>query len=319
MKILPGSLKHQKGQILPLLLIAMVVGALLIVPSLQYVGTHVRTGQVLKENVEGLYAADAGIEDALCRIQANWADWSTTPSWQLDYVLPGNPNQMTVEVTANVTDTILGNKIVSKGTNPPDQHTEWLSINTAVSSTPSTDPDHLGQYLYTFVSTLTNLHTSTTHIDVVWFGIQAGTFFIDGSTQYTGDCAAGFPSDPDTKTGGGGNPLLLIWGDTDNPKQLFTLGASASEIFTFQVWGPTPDAELPSGITFYDAVMPNDTDKGAAIGNNQYAYLLLTSTATNQNGQQATITSHVMIVNKIDSGNITGVAKMKILDWQVTP
>ena len=57
--------KGQKGQALPVVLILLVIGGLLIVPTLRYASTSLKAHQVVESKALELYAADSGIEEAL--------------------------------------------------------------------------------------------------------------------------------------------------------------------------------------------------------------------------------------------------------------
>jgi hypothetical protein len=62
-------IKDEKGQTLILALILVVVGGLIIAPLLDYMGTGLISGQVYDQRTDELYAADAGVEDAVWKIQ----------------------------------------------------------------------------------------------------------------------------------------------------------------------------------------------------------------------------------------------------------
>jgi len=62
-------IRDEKGQALVLVLILLLVGGLIIGPLLSYMGTGLITGNVYERRVEELYAADAGVEDAVWKIQ----------------------------------------------------------------------------------------------------------------------------------------------------------------------------------------------------------------------------------------------------------
>lgn len=83
-------IKGEKGQALPIVLVLMLVGGLLIAPSLSYASTSLNAGQVVEKNVNGLYAADAGVEYALWHI----VDGSKMPGKKEKL----NVNQLEVEV-----------------------------------------------------------------------------------------------------------------------------------------------------------------------------------------------------------------------------
>jgi len=53
---------------LPIVLILLVVGGLLVAPSLDYAATSLNASRTLKQNLNGVYAADAGVEYILRQI-----------------------------------------------------------------------------------------------------------------------------------------------------------------------------------------------------------------------------------------------------------
>ncbi|MFC1957488.1 hypothetical protein ACFLX0_01560 [Chloroflexota bacterium] len=61
-------IKDEKGQALPAVLILMVLGGLLIAPSLRYASTSLIAGRAIESNVRGVLAADAGVEHVLWAI-----------------------------------------------------------------------------------------------------------------------------------------------------------------------------------------------------------------------------------------------------------
>jgi hypothetical protein len=71
MKIMKAMIKGQKGQALVLALILLALGGLIIGPLLSYVNTGLTAGGVYERKAGELYAADAGAEDAIWRIQNN--------------------------------------------------------------------------------------------------------------------------------------------------------------------------------------------------------------------------------------------------------
>ena len=70
MKIVVRRLiRDEKGQVLVLALILALVGGLIVAPLLAYMGTGLITGEVYERRTDELYAADAGVEDAVWKIQ----------------------------------------------------------------------------------------------------------------------------------------------------------------------------------------------------------------------------------------------------------
>ena len=67
--IMNKAIKDQKGQTLIIALILLAVGVLIAAPLLSYMVTGLRAGGVYERKADELYAADAGVEDAVLKIQ----------------------------------------------------------------------------------------------------------------------------------------------------------------------------------------------------------------------------------------------------------
>jgi hypothetical protein len=91
-----GLREDRKGNVLILVLILLVVGALILTPLLGLMSTGLMSGQVYEKKTDELYAADAGVEDAIWRIQTDTLTWTNNSSgpWQL----PVNGKNVSVEV-----------------------------------------------------------------------------------------------------------------------------------------------------------------------------------------------------------------------------
>jgi len=66
-----GAIRDEKGQVLILALVLLVVGGLILTPLLGLMSTGLLAGQVYEKKMDELYAADAGVEDAIWRIKTN--------------------------------------------------------------------------------------------------------------------------------------------------------------------------------------------------------------------------------------------------------
>jgi len=82
--------RGEKGQALIIVLILMVLGGLIIAPLLGFMSAGLKVGQVFEVKMEGLYAADAGIEDACWKLIN---EYYSPPHYLTDV------NGMDVEVT----------------------------------------------------------------------------------------------------------------------------------------------------------------------------------------------------------------------------
>ena len=89
--------EDEKGQALPLALIALGVGAVLITPFLESVSTNLLASRKYTESMVEQYAADAGIEDVIWRI--NYEGVVITPGDTLSYTLNESVNGITPSVS----------------------------------------------------------------------------------------------------------------------------------------------------------------------------------------------------------------------------
>jgi hypothetical protein len=69
--IMKGAIRDEKGSVLIMVLILLVVGGLILTPLLGLMSTGLLAGQVYEKKMDEYYAADAGVEDAIWRIQSN--------------------------------------------------------------------------------------------------------------------------------------------------------------------------------------------------------------------------------------------------------
>lgn len=135
-KILNKLIRNEEGQAMILALILLVVGGLIIAPLLGYMSTGLKVGQVYEKKMDELYAADAGVEDAIWKIQdierlksliqqvdpgysppapGGWDEWTLEDyPWPLpSYNLGDNVNDKGVGVTIDYLDADKAFKITS--------------------------------------------------------------------------------------------------------------------------------------------------------------------------------------------------------------
>jgi len=68
MEVAKRIISDENGKVLILTLILLVVGGLILTPLLGLMITGIAAGQVYEKKTDELYAADAGVEDAICKI-----------------------------------------------------------------------------------------------------------------------------------------------------------------------------------------------------------------------------------------------------------
>ena len=102
-------LSSEKGQALPIVLAVLALGGLTIAMSLNYTSTSLNSSRILQEKMKGVYAAGAGVEDALWSL-----GYGILPPTQL----PEDINQMEVEIQTE-----------DKGTYILSQHSVYLDVD----------------------------------------------------------------------------------------------------------------------------------------------------------------------------------------------
>jgi cytoskeletal protein CcmA (bactofilin family) len=91
--IMKGILRDEKGNVLIMVLILLVVGGLILTPLLGLMSTGLLAGQVYERKMDDYYAADAGVEDAI------WTIKNDPPnSYPYEYPEPLTVNNRTVDV-----------------------------------------------------------------------------------------------------------------------------------------------------------------------------------------------------------------------------
>jgi len=86
--------RNQKGNVLVMVLILLVVGGLILTPLLGLMSTGLVSGQVYEKKTDELYAADAGVEDAMWKIANDALD-----SYPYEYPDPLVVNNKSVNIT----------------------------------------------------------------------------------------------------------------------------------------------------------------------------------------------------------------------------
>jgi hypothetical protein len=100
--IIKRAIRNEKGSVLPLVLILLVVGGLILTPLLGLMGTGLMSGQVYEKKTDELYAADAGVEDAIWKIVKNVDELPESScgneSWTYNYSILADVNGKNVTV-----------------------------------------------------------------------------------------------------------------------------------------------------------------------------------------------------------------------------
>ncbi|MBI2869624.1 MAG: hypothetical protein HYX96_07360 [Chloroflexi bacterium] len=181
-------IRDQKGQVLPGVLVLLTMSALLVVPSLDFVAGTLKAEAAVEENLAGLYAAEAGIEDALWRLKH--PPW---PNFPYSYTLASPVNGMTVNVVIDYPEMLNGEETPRIGV-----HEDWLQLSASYSA--YEDP------FYTYTLSITSWYTPSVvrieRIDIV--DLPAVFVYETGTTS-------GITTEDPVAAGGGGASLSLTW------------------------------------------------------------------------------------------------------------
>lgn len=108
MKLIKEINKKESGQAFILVLILLLVGALMIGPLLGFMGTGLVAGQTYEERVAEVYAADAGVEDAIYKIMNHDPSLPADETDSITYQLTDPINGETVDVTVTKLSLVQG-------------------------------------------------------------------------------------------------------------------------------------------------------------------------------------------------------------------
>ncbi len=285
-------IKGEKGQVLPVVLVLMLIGGLLIAPSLSYATTSLNVGQIVEKKVRGLYAADAGIEDALWRLKK---DLSISELYHLPEEEPVNQMQVTIETEDKGIYALYFGDLIVVGESP-QEHYDWLTVDGEMVW------DELEEaYKYTITVTWQpkagEEGTPTIKLEEVGVRLPLGYSYQSGS-------AASFANNlstkkPDDRLDGAG-AQMLNW-EFGSPRPRVTEG-DPTATQTFYVTGE--EGEPEGDYSWVEAQQPSIGIVGEVVGN----VYRIKATATSDSGSSTTIETYVLVSSDdytIIDGNFT--------------
>jgi len=281
-------IKSESGQALPIVLVLLVLGGLLVAPCLSYAATSLNSGGVIEKNTKGLYAADAGIEDALWKLKT-----PDSYSYPYHYEL-ADVNGLSVTVLIDQITTLWG---IVVGT--PGRHFDWLEVDGSMAYN-----EGLSVYVYTV--TVTNKSNSTVKISELFVKLPPNFEYITGPTG--GDLTPDTTDDPEVQ----GDPdtgITLVW-DFPTPHPSIAgapdpeNGVYTTASHTFQLNGPPGY----SGDDGYAWVVATDVDIGCVGEANAFKI-----TAKAKEGDTTVITVKAGVLRD----NVTG--ELLVSCWEINP
>jgi len=280
MKCLKEIHKKESGQALILVVILLLLGGLIIAPLLGFMSTGLITGQVFEKKMGGLYAADAGVEDALWQLINN-----PPASYPYSYSLP-DVNGMSVSVLIEEVTTLYGVFVGGGGV-----HEHWLEVESELVG--YEDPDGDGTGVYTWRLSHTNKHNSNVSIHSITVSYSTELSYLSGlDDEDVAGLADGSFNDGIRDEVVAGSKKISTW-EFEPPRPTID-GAPDPEgeppvyntvTCTFQLVGP----EGAEGITAY--LVTSRSDIGTVW---EYEPMKITATAQADDGSTVVIEAGVL-------------------------
>ena len=266
-KWLSTAIKREDGIALPAVLAMMALGSLLIVPSMNYVATTLNAGEMVEEKFEGMLAADAGVEDALWKIE-NDTPTSFPHSYQLTDI-----NGMTVDIIIDEIDSLAGEEVGATG-----GHEDWLDTVRIVTYDAG---------IYSYTVNMTNNGSGNIKIVKMLIDFPPEVEYVNGST--TGYITTDNPTINGSSTTG----IALIW-ETLPPYPSISPGETKQHFF--ELSGP-PGIEDIEGHGFLET---QRDDIGTVWDSDSRPYSIIAQAKNASAEVTATIRAGVWTGSEID-------------------
>ncbi len=173
-------MKKQRGQALILVLIALAVGSLLIIPTLNYVNTGLLRTRISERLLLQQYAADAAIEYSLWQLNYNVDGLA-------DLLNPDNPSSST-SITVNgievpVITEISQSPEADTGSFPVPPSESGIHLAAALEIVPPTWSEPGQEAQFTHLVYVYNYGTSAVHMKALFQQLDPGLVYVPGSYQ----------------------------------------------------------------------------------------------------------------------------------------
>lgn len=184
------QINDERGQALVIILVLLVLAGLMITPTLVHAANTMISIRTIEKNVNGLYAAEAGVKYALCNLESGTSNIT-------------NINQMEVTVQVEAGDPLVlyfGELIQG------DQHSNYLIVDTEIVWDEEVTPP---AYKYTIsVGWQAEPGAPEIHLKEVGGKLPLGYIYKVGSAEVDGNLAC---RDPDELFEDGGGACMLNW------------------------------------------------------------------------------------------------------------
>ena len=255
------------------------MGGLAVIPSINYAATSLNSGRIIDESINGIYAADAGVEAAL---------WSLSDNASLPSQLSENINRMDVAIQTEDKGffTVYFGELIQT-----ESHSYYLDV------TGDIEWESGNTYKYTITVTWQpGSGAPTIHLTEVGVRPPPGYSYQDDSAAiFAGNLSTAEPDE--VQDGVGAWMVNWEWGA---PYPTVT-ESEPSETQTFYING---EGDLEGD---YPWVVANRSDIGE-VGELTGSLYIITSTATEDGEITAKIVADVMMID----------GELSVVSWQVT-
>jgi hypothetical protein len=300
-KILKRLRSGESGQALILALLMLALGGFIITPLLTFMGSGLLAGESIEEKMNGIYAADAGIEDGIYKILNNLGPLTVGSS--LQYTLPDelNKKEVTVDLLFYEDQVEFVQDLVGS-TSGSEAHDEWQTAG-------DMDP---ANGIYTL--TIELIEGSTPSIEKVkgvgaWFrGVYDDPPVLTGGSDITTDFPIGLSYEYVPYKGG--TAFIWSWSSVPDAPWFQDTGDINDRIrhleFSF-----TPVVE-PS--LYVGWVYARRADVGVITSGLDFGLFQITSTATDlATGSQTQIVAYLTREGEDEERAID------IISWEIVP
>jgi hypothetical protein len=211
MKLLRRMIGKEAGQVLPMALVLLLLGGIIIIPTLNFATTNLRATRAVDQHTRELYAADAGVEDALWYLQSeqrvaikNPSDTWPMPTYPLDEKINNKDVQVAIAHAWLLGGLLNLPEDEPLPANPPED--EDINANNHWTVLGAINID----YTHNYIVDISTSETSTALVDHIGVWLPQGYSYADNVT------INGVP------IGGTGDPLHLV--KNPDPAQPFRSG-----------------------------------------------------------------------------------------------
>ena len=276
-------IKGEAGQALPVVLMCLVVGSLMVAPSLDYVSTSLSSTKAVSTSIGGIYAAEAGIEDALWSISGN-----QTPRTSLPLALNG------MDVAVATVDEGYYNLLAGEWVAGGDSHNDWLDVSTDI-----VWDGGAGYYKYTITVIWQPDTSANVKLSEVGAYLPVGYSYLAGSAASFGENLS--TDEPDDELDGHG-AYLLEWEFPPPRPLLDEINNTATQIFYIDGSGDLDGA--------YAWVIAQRQDVGT-VGEIEGNLYVITATAEQSGTGQTTAVIEATVMQSEGT--------LYIVSWQIKP